>query len=127
MDSLLQNRLKQYVELVPVLLFCVCVIQFIAYCMSEYLGTTIIVSLYFKVIQQIFEVSLCFISILYYVSYRDRWHPIPKICLHGLSLLWLNNLPYILFDYELGVYFVSISLIIYAIVLIFALRILTNR
>lgn len=122
-----ENRLRQYMELIPVLLFCVCVIQFVAYCMSEYFETTLIVSLYFKIVQQIFEVSLCFIALLYYISFRDRWHPIPKICLHGLSLLWLNNLPYILFDYEIGFYFTTISIIIYCIVLIFALRILTNR
>lgn len=122
-----KDRLRQYVELVPVLLFCVCIIQFCAYFMSEYFETTVLIAIYFKVMQQIFEVSLIFLICLYYISYIDRWHPFPKLCLYGVTALWVNNLPYILFDYELGVYFTTASLVIYIIVLIFALRILTNR
>lgn len=122
-----KDRLRQYMELVPVLLFCVCIIQFSAYFMSEYFGTTFIIALYFKVVQQLFEMSFSFIICLYYISFIDRWHPLPKICLYGITALWLNNLPYILFDYELGLYFTTASVVIYIIVLIFALRILTNR
>jgi len=124
----IENKHKQYMELIPILLFCLHASQFFLFFATYITGTVYLTGEFHEGVRHFIECSL-FASLLplFYIKKIDRWYGLPNLCLWGLLVLWLNNLPFIVLKYEVGDYFVISSFIIYAVVLIFALMILTNR
>lgn len=123
-----ENKYWQYMELIPVLLFVLCALQFILYLFSVATQKHYLLRNLHEGIRHFMDCSLigCIIP-LFYIKYIDKWYGVPNVCLYGLLALWLNNLPIILFEYAPGTYFMISSIIIYCFVLIFALMTLTNR
>lgn len=123
-----ENKYWQYMELIPVLLFVLCALQFILYLFSVATQTHYLLRNLHEGIRHFMDCSLigCIIP-LFYIKYIDKWYGVPNVCLYGLLALWLNNFPIILFEYAPGTYFMISSIIIYCFVLIFALMTLTNR
>lgn len=122
-----QNKLRQYVELIPVLLFCINAIMYGCFIMSEYFGTLMLMERFYWFMQHTFDATLVTLVMMFYISIRDKWRFLPKICTYALFALWLNNFPYVVFGYETGIYFSIFATVIYLTTFILSLRVLTNR
>lgn len=82
---------------------------------------------HFEVIRHFCESSFLYLLLFYYVSWRDRWRYSLKFMLYCISLLWMNNFPYVVFKYEVNLYFSISSLILYIIGVVIAIWVLTRR
>lgn len=127
MEASTEKKIKSVLEFIPVALFALNMVLYIAYCASCFYERVILSDSAYLIIQQFIEGSFVLLLILHLVRLLHRWRAMPTICLWGLTALWFNNLPYIVFEWHIGVYFAIFSTIIYTIVLIFVFRILTNR
>ena len=123
-----EHKYRQYMELIPILLFCLNAAQYFLFFATYVTSIVYLTGDFHETLRHFLESSL-FASIipLFYIKRIDRWYGLPNLCLWGLVALWVNNFPYIVLKYEAGDYFVISTFIIYAVVLIFALMILTNR
>lgn len=121
------KKIKQYVEVIPVLLFCFHLLAYLAYISTMFYNTEYLFSVGYTISKHLFECSLVPIILMGYVSHKDRWGFIPKICLCSITLLWLNNIPYTVFNIELNIYFFIFTSIIYVNCLILSLWFLTRR
>lgn len=81
----------------------------------------------FEVIRHFCESSFLYLLLFYYVSWRDRWRYSLKFMLYCISLLWMNNFPYVVLRYEVNLYFSISSLILYSIGVVIAIWVLTRR
>lgn len=122
-----KNTIKHFLELTPIVLFAFNIVLYVCYCASEFYDITFIMKEFYLLIQQFIESSFISLLTMHLLCYLFKWGHIPKICLYGLTALWFNNLPYIIFGWHTGIYFGIFSTIIYCIVIIFAVIILTNR
>lgn len=127
MINLAIHKLKRYLEIIPVLLFLFNVVMYVWFCLHRFKGVKMIDKNLYWALKHFSETTVFFTILLIYISIKDRWHPIPKICSLALFLLWINNIPPIVFNSEPQLYFFIFATIIYVTSLILSLAILTRR
>jgi hypothetical protein len=127
MIKLTIQKLRQYMEIIPVLLFLLNGVLYLLYVLHVYYEISFLSGNLYWSIKHICETSLISISVMVYVSIRDRWSIIPKICLISLFCLWLNNIPTIVFNINPDGYFFIFASVIYITGVILSLWVLTRR
>lgn len=120
------RKIRQYVELIPVLLFAFHAVVYASFACSEALGTTFIMEDFYWIMKHVFDMSLFGVLIMFYISYRDKWHAAPRICTWAILALWINNIPYSMLGLEIGVYFFIFATIIYVSCILLTLIVLTR-
>ena len=120
-------KLKQYMDIVPVLLFWLHAIMYLWYVKSLNSLIDLQTDRMYWILKHFAETNVFIDIALIYLSFRDRWHPLPKLCAFSLLLLWINNIPPIVFDYEPEACFHIFAATIYSTGMVFSLAVLTQR
>lgn len=127
MIRLMVIKLKQYMDIVPVLLFWLHAIMYLWYVKSSHYPIDLQTERMYWILKHFAETNVFIDIALIYLSFRDRWHPLPKLCAFSLLLLWINNIPPIVFDYEPEACFHIFAATIYSTGMVFSLAVLTQR
>lgn len=114
-------------EAIPVLLFLLNGILYLMYTLHVYYDTPFLSKNIYWGIKHFCETSFIGLVVLFYLSIRDRWSVVPKICIVSLTLLWINNISTIVFDAEPTSYFFIFASIIYITSVILSIWALTRR
>lgn len=128
MDSPKQHNYKQLAEIFLLAVFFINLLAYMAF-VYLYTGNLLTEEMggMFDTLRHFSEISLSLLLGFYYISYRDRWRYSLKFLLYCLTAMWINNFPYVVLKYEVDLYFVFSSLILFIIGVILALWVLTRR
>lgn len=120
-----EHKAKQYLEVIPVLLLLVNMGTYIYFLLSEGGIIKPINEIYLS-IRHFFESSGITLFVLWCIS--KQWKQFSVNCLYLLILYWVSNIPYVIFNLEIELYFSICSLTTYSIFVILIVRyILTGR
>lgn len=127
MINLAIHKLRQYMEAIPVLLFCFHFVMYLLYVAHKFYGYNFLNENVYWAIQHISDYSLISLFVLWYLGHKERWGIIPMLCVYSLVCLWLNNIPSVVFGIQPEFYFFTFASIIYVTCLILSLWVLTRR